>query len=411
MTTLDPQHQSRLQSIKSRISQSLEMYKEYWRELSIGVYIRIFSLILILIIASLNPLFPDINDMNQLITIGLSYMFQGLCPYQRPYLLSALGANPRDWYIQNYMNYGPVNLILHVPCMLYPWSFDFAGFMDFQPSFMVWHGFFDFLIFDRLLRMKHRVAAFIIWANPIMVTMDLVTHMSVPIFLLLMGYEKWNDPVKSVFWLGLGALTYQYIALLLLFVTAYHIRSYKQVLLGILPSLFILGIFQAWATIEGRPSALFNDLLLAQFGRSYEPWFPNHIYSWYTWTGSIPALVFNVYNIVFNPSLPSSLWVDPVEILTGFRFSTLMNGFALGTSIILLAYLVLRPDYKRSLKFSFISMLLFLLASPSGIWHHNFILLVPVFFMAKEIHILLWRKKKITKTLTRNQSSQEAQNT
>jgi hypothetical protein len=236
-------------SLKNKIIQSLQLYHLYWRDLSLGVFIRVLSLITILIIASINPLFPDINDMNQLLTIGISYMFQGLCPYQRTYHLSALGVLPRDWYDQNYMNYGPVNLILHVPCMVYPWSFDFAGYMDFQPSFMVWHGFFDFLIFDRLLRMKHRVAAFVIWVNPIMVTMNLVTHMSVPIFLLLMGYEKWKDPTQSIFWLGLGALTYQYIALLLLFAIAYHIRSYKQVLLGLLPSLVILGVFQAWATI------------------------------------------------------------------------------------------------------------------------------------------------------------------
>lgn len=395
MTTIAPQKLAH--TIKSKISQSLQIYNTCWRELILGILIRVVSLITVLIIASINPLFPDINDMNQLITLGISYMFQGLCPYQRPYELSALGVGPRDWYIQNYMNYGPVNLLLHVPCMVFPWSFDFAGFMDFQPAFLIWHGFFDFLIFDRLMRMKHRVAAFIIWVNPIMVTLNLVTHMSVPIFLLLMGYEKWNDPFKSVFWLGLGALTYQYIALLLLFAIAYHIRSYRRILMGLLPSLVIIGVFQIWATVEGRPIALINDLLLVQFGRPYEPWFPDHAYSWYTWTGSVPAIVFNMYNVVFNPLLPSSLWLDPVEVFTGFRLSTWMNAVALCVSVAMLVYLVWRPDYRRSLKFGVISIALFLLSSPSGIWHHNFILLVPVFFMVKEMRVLLWRKKPIAR--------------
>ncbi|MFX1564147.1 MAG: hypothetical protein ACFFDP_12655 [Promethearchaeota archaeon] len=389
-------------TIKSKISQSLQLYYTHWRELTLGIFVRSISLVTVLIIASINPLFPDINDMNQLLTIGISYMFQGLCPYQRSYYLSALGASPQDWYTQDYMNYGPVNLILHIPCMIYPWSFNFAGYMDFQPSFMILHGFFDFLIFDRLLRMKHRVAAFVIWVNPIMATLNLVTHMSVPLFLLLMGYEKWNDPKQSVFWLGLGALTYQYIALLLLFAIAYHLRSLRQILLGLLPSIAIFGVFQIWATVEGRPYALFNDLLLVQFGRSYEPWFPDHMYSWYTWSGSVPAIIYNVYNIVFNPSLPSSLWIDPVEVLTGIRLSTLMNVAALTVTVVMLVYLIWRPDYARSLKFSFISMTLVLLSSPSGIWHHNFILLVPIFFLAKELKVIQWMKKQEARILNKD---------
>jgi hypothetical protein len=119
------------------------------------------------------------------------------------------------------------------------------------------------------------------------------------------------------------------------------------------------------------------------------------MYSWYTWTGSVPAIVFNFYNIIFNPFVDSSLWVDPIEVLTGIRMSTLMNAFALCVSIALLVYLVLRPDYKRSLKFSLISMTLFLLSSPSGIWHHNFILLVPIFFVVRELRVLAKQRKQL----------------
>jgi hypothetical protein len=338
----------------------------------------------------MNPFFPDINDMNQLITLGILYMFQGLNPYQRTYTLTALGATAQDTYTQDFLNYGPMNLLLHLPAMVYPWVFNGAGFMDMQPSFMILHGFFDFLLFDRLMRMKHRMAAIFIWFNPILVILNIVTHMSVPLFLLLMGYQKWRKPAQSVFWLGLGALTYQYIALLLLFAIAYHLRSYWRVLLGLLPSLLVLGIFQIWAMAEARPFALVNDLLVAQFGRPYEPWFPNHIYSWYTWTGSIPAVVVNVLGVIFHEPV-----FDPLQAVTGIRLSSAMNAMSAVLSAACLLYVVWRRDYLRSVKLGFLSILLFLLSSPSGIWHHNFIMIIPAFFAFREMRVLLWKKTPI----------------
>ncbi len=373
---------------KMKISQSLRLYRKWWKELSIGVFVRVLTLTGILWAAIANPFFPDVNDMNELITNGIWYMFNGLNPYNRPYHLSALGVTPQDWYMQNFLNYGPMNLLLHLPCMIYPWFLDFSGSMNLQPSFMMWHGFFDFLMFDRLMRMKHRSSALVIWWNPIMVTLNLVTHMSVPLFLLLMGYEQWKNPFQSVFWLGLGAITYQYIALLLVFAFAYHIRSYQKVLLGLLPALLVVGFFQIWATLEGRPLAMINDLILEQFGRSYEPWFPDHAYSWYTWTGSIPAIIFNVYNILLiqfrllDPTvIPPSQWMDPLQALIGIKLSLVMNAFALGVAAILMVFTILRHDYRRSILYSVIAMGLVLLSSPSGIWHHNFIIIIPFFFL------------------------------
>lgn len=379
--------------IRNHLVSSLKLYRGWWKEISLGVFIRVITLAGILIAAIMNPLFPDINDMNQLITMGIVYMFKGLNPYQRSYTLTALGSGPQVTYTQDFLNYGPMNLLLHLPAMIYPWSFNGAGFMDMQPSFMILHGVFDFLIFDRLMRMKHRMAALFLWANPIIVTMDIVTHMSVPLFLLLMGYQKWEDPVGSVFWLGLGALTYQYIALLLLFAVAYHVRSYRRVLLGLLPSLIVLGVFQVWAMAEYRPFALVNDLLVVQFGRSYEPWFPDHIYSWYSWTGSIPALVVNILGIV-RGAVPSVF--DPLQAVTGIRLSTVMNAMAAVTSAIFFFYVIWRPDYLRSVKLSFLSILLFLLSSPSGIWHHNFIMIIPGFFAFRQMRVLLWKKTPAT---------------
>jgi hypothetical protein len=377
-------------TIRNELLTSLERYRAWWKEISVGILVRLVTLAGILFAAIMNPFFPDINDMNQLITLGILYMFQGLNPYQRTYTLTALGATAQDTYTQDFLNYGPMNLLLHLPAMVYPWVFNGAGFMDMQPSFMILHGFFDFLLFDRLMRMKHRMAAIFIWFNPILVILNIVTHMSVPLFLLLMGYQKWRKPAQSVFWLGLGALTYQYIALLLLFAIAYHLRSYWRVLLGLLPSLLVLGIFQIWAMAEARPFALVNDLLVAQFGRPYEPWFPNHIYSWYTWTGSIPAVVVNVLGVIFHEPV-----FDPLQAVTGIRLSSAMNAMSAVLSAACLLYVVWRRDYLRSVKLGFLSILLFLLSSPSGIWHHNFIMIIPAFFAFREMRVLLWKKTPI----------------
>ena len=396
---------SQIQRFSIYLKDSLQLYRQWWKEISLGIFIRILTLLAILYIASVNPTFPDVNDMNELLTSGLNYMFMGLNPYNRDYWLSALAAGPCDIYYQNFINYGPGSLLFHLPAMVYPYAFDFAGCMDFQPSFMVLHGVFDFLLFDRMMRNGNRSPAMFIWINPVMVTLNFVTHMSVVIFLLWMGYEKWKDPFWSVFWFALGAITYQYIGLILLFVIAYHFRSYRNWLFGALPSVIIFALFQLWASIEAvlysdplRHFALINDLLLVQFGRPYEAW-PLHIQSWWSWTGSIPAVLFNVYWIVSNnlwasmslPTIDPSLWAqigDPLQIVTrdlvppiGIRISTVFTGIALIVTLYFLLKLLLRPDFGKSMYYAFISMGLFLIGAPAGIWHHNFIAIIPAFFM------------------------------
>lgn len=383
---------------------SLRLYREWWKELTLGIFVRLLTLAAILYVASVNPNFPDINDMNELITQGLGYMFQGWNPYNRDYILTALATGPCDPYPQNFINYGPMSLLVHIPCMIYPYSFSFAGCMDFQPSFMVLHGFFDFLLFDRMMRRGHRNAAMVIWINPILVTLNFVTHMSVVLFFLWMGYETWKDPFWSAFWLGIGAITYQYIALLLLFAIVYHFRSYRKWLLGVIPSVVIFGLFQLWASLEAfiysdptRNMALLHDLILVQFGRSYEPW-PLHIHSWWSWTGSIPAVLFNAYWIVANwilafqgqAMVPPTEWItigDPVQQITrgllppnGLRISTIFTVVAVIVTLYLLVKVLLKPDYLHSIGYSAIAISLFLLAAPAGIWHHNFIFIFPTFF-------------------------------
>lgn len=398
--------------IRFAIVRSFKLYRLWWKEIGLGIVLRVFALALILYVASVNPFFPDINDMNELLTSGLTYMFQGLNPYGRDYWLSALAQGPCDIYHQGFINYGPGSLLIHIPCMIYPYSFDFAGCMDFQPSFMILHGFFDFLLFDRLMRRGHRIVALFVFFNPLIFTLSFVTHMSVVLFILFMGYEQWKDPFWSAFWLGLGAITYQYIALLLLFAIAYHLRSYRKWIIGILPAVAILGAFQIWASVEAilyndpnRHLALLNDLVLVQIQRSYEAW-PLHWHSWWSWTGSVPAVLFNCIWIVdswiktslgFIP-IPPTMWVligDPLQIVTrdpliqltgglildGIRISTLFTVVAGLVIILFLIKLVRSSNFKNSITYSAIAMGLFLVGAPAGIWHHNFIIVIPVYFL------------------------------
>jgi len=375
-----PSLSSLLVEIREKLTESLRLYSQWRRPIIIGLISRFVTLAGIVYMAFTNPFFPDVNDMNELLTLGLFYMFSGKCPYGQTYVLSALGNEPREWYVQDFLNYGPMNLLIHVPAMLYPVRFFGAGYMDFQPSFMALHWFFDFLLFDRLMRMGHRKGAMLVWWNPVMLSMDLVTHMSVPLFLIFMGYEKWEDPVQSVFWLGVGAATYQYIGLLLLFAVAYHLRrNFWKVVAGLIPPVVVVGAFQLWAMLEGRPWALLHDLLLEQFNRPYEPW-SEHTLSWWSWTGSIPAIIYNVFGTDFVTDWTGGL----------IRLSTVMNAVALGAAVVMLIHLIWKPNRRRSLIYSVVAMGLVLLGSPSGIWHHNFIIIFPFFFMAKDLHILLW---------------------
>ncbi|MHA2314352.1 MAG: hypothetical protein ACXACF_03585, partial [Candidatus Hermodarchaeia archaeon] len=398
--------------IQVAIVDSFKLYRQWWKEIGLGIVLRVLALALILYVASVNPFFPDINDMNELLTSGLTYMFQGLNPYGRDYWLTALAQGPCDIYYQGFINYGPGSLLIHLPCMIYPYSFNFAGCMDFQPSFMILHSIFDFLLFDRLMRRGHRIVALFVLYNPILVTLSFVTHMSVVIFILYMGYEKWKDPFWSTFWLGLGAITYQYLALLLLFAIAYHFRSYRKWLIGILPAIAIFGVFQLWASVEAilyndpsRNLAMLNDLVFVQFGRSYEAW-PLHWHSWWSWTGSVPAVLFNCFWIVdswiktslgFIP-IPPTMWVDigdPLQAVTrgpliqltggliteGIRIATLFTVLAVLVTIYFLIKLLRTSDFKNSITYGVIAMGLFLVGAPAGIWHHNFIIVIPVYFL------------------------------
>ncbi len=92
------------------------------------------------------------------------------------------------------------------------------------------------------------------------------------------------------------------------------------------------------------------------------------------------------------------MWVvigDPLQVVTrapliqlsggliieGIRIATLFTVLAVLVTIMLLIKLVRTSDFKSSITYSVIAMGLFLVGAPAGIWHHNFIIVIPVFFL------------------------------
>ena len=102
--------------------------------------------------------------------------------------------------------------------------------------------------------------------------------------------------------------------------------------------------------------------------------------------------------------IPHTLWIsigDPLQQLTrgflppeGIRISSVISGFALLITMYLLVRILLKPDYNRSIRYSVIGIALFLLGAPAGIWHHNFITLIPLFFLLTHTPIIENRLKR-----------------
>jgi hypothetical protein len=92
------------------------------------------------------------------------------------------------------------------------------------------------------------------------------------------------------------------------------------------------------------------------------------------------------------------MWVtigDPLQVVTrgpliqltggliteGIRIATLFTVLAVLLTIILLIKLVRASNFKHSITYSAMAMGLFLVGAPAGIWHHNFIIVIPVYFL------------------------------
>ena len=270
----------------------------------------------------------DINDMVELLFEGMVNMLQGVCPYGQTYTLATFGGS----YQQDYFNYPPLAILLHLPVLLWPGP-QSLGTLDFMPAFTLLHTFFDFIMFYRLHQEGYRRAKLLIWVNPGMVFVDVITFLSLPMLLLTLALLNLDDPIRSCLYGAMLAATYQLGLIFIPFLLAYH--YHRQLLIpalaGMLPVFAVTLPFLLW-----NPSAFINDLFLAQLGRGYVNWFEaspaspyyNPYYpATFLFMGSLPAVIFNAAILLGLPpdlaprtALPMMLGVAVLALLLFIHF-------------------------------------------------------------------------------------------
>ncbi len=301
----------------------------------------------------------DINDMNELVYKGLINFVQLINPYGQTYTLHTFGGP----YTQDYFNYPPFAVLLHLPCLLFPGP-QSIGTMDFMPCFFVLHVFFDFITYYTLWQSNHSVVSKIIWINPFFVFVDVITFMSLPLMLVTLAISNLDNPFRSGFYSLILAATYQMGAIFIPFILVYHWRrrQLKHNFLGMLGPLVVLFIFILW-----NPLLFFRDLFIMQIGRPPVNWLDNNPTSPYynryypaafLFMGSIPSIVFN---------LAIGLGVPPP---IAPQFAPIMMLFFAILGIVALRYFF---KYSRKALAIFISgvlLALFIASTAEGLTHY-----------------------------------------
>ncbi|MFX0134244.1 MAG: hypothetical protein ACFFDN_11430, partial [Candidatus Hodarchaeota archaeon] len=253
-----------------------------------GLIIRISS---ILVLLGLMNLLNDLNDMNEIVYEGLIYISRGINPYGQWYFLKIFNYGYFEGHNQNHFGYGPFMFILYLPTLLWPSAFASVGTMDFMPAFIIMNNIFDFLTFYHLYKYEtFRNISWIYWANPIMVLVGSFSFFNSLFFLLALGFINLENPKISAFYFALATISYQYILIFIAFVFIFHKNKLKEIFIGIVPALIVIGIFFLWG-----PKVFINDVLLTQFKRQYIPW--TSIWAkdvTIAYATSIPALIYNL---------------------------------------------------------------------------------------------------------------------
>ncbi|MHA1917986.1 MAG: hypothetical protein ACTSUV_06735 [Candidatus Ranarchaeia archaeon] len=347
------------------------------KETLIGLLLRTITIVAFLLFALNFPQFPDLNDQNQKVMMGLEFMLQGINPFGQTYNLSAVAALPRDWFVENFYHYGPGSLIFHLPTLLYPAYWSGVGFLDFMPSMFLLHMFCDYISYKALMKKGMKLAGMVIWVLPIFVFIDFVLFISVPIMFLILGITEIDNTLKSTLYLGLSAVTYHFIAPILVFVMIYHLvknKDIKSIILGLIPTILILGFFQAWCILDGTPLLMIHDLFLSQTERVYISWGSKAI-DFLAWSGSIPALAYNFSLLLGLPN-------EPLALLTSgeFRISDLMMLITILVSGINVIRFIKKPSYWRIFHFSGISLVLLAASTPHGLLHYWLFAIIPYLY-------------------------------
>ncbi|MHA2408013.1 MAG: hypothetical protein ACXACA_06550 [Candidatus Ranarchaeia archaeon] len=342
-----------------------------------GLTIRTITIVAFLFFALNSPNFPDLNDQNQKVLMGIQNMIQGINPFGQNYTLSAVGDQPRIWFNEAFYHYTPGSLIFHLPVLIYPVYWSGLGFLDFMPAMFLLHMFCDYVSYRALKRKGLTLAGKILWMLPFWVFIDFVLFISVPIMFMILGLTQLDDPLRSTLFLGCSAVTYHFTAPVLIFAILKHMfvdKKIIKVLLGLLPTIGILAFFQGWCMIQGTPTLMIDDLFFSQTTRVYIPW-GDKILDWIAWTGSVPAIAFNISQILGFASEPLDLFTNGV-----FRLSDLMMLVTAIVSVINVIRYLRNPSRKRLLYYSGISLVLLAASTPHGLLHYWLFALAPFLY-------------------------------
>lgn len=358
-----------------------------------GLVVRVSSILVLLIFMNF---INDLNDMNEIIYKGLNYLSRGINPYGQWYFLKIFNYGFFEGHNQNYFGYGPFIFILYLPTLLCPSTLASIGTMDFMPAFVIMNNIFDFAIFYHFQKNKcSRTISWIYWVNPIIVLVGVFSFFNSIFLLLTLGFIYLEKPRLSALYFSLAVITYQYTLFFLAFILVYHKNKLKDFFTGLLPALFILGIFFLW-----EPNTFINDVFLTQFKRDYISW--TSIWARdapIAYSCSIPAIIYNltggglvvsayifyiiIYNLTGNPFPP--LWYPyNFQFDFGIKTGTYLTYVTIFTFLILLLHNFIKRDRDRTFDYMILIYSAVILSNQTGLYHYWFILLIPLFFYYKK---------------------------
>ncbi|MHA1309425.1 MAG: hypothetical protein ACTSQO_00730 [Candidatus Helarchaeota archaeon] len=325
----------------------------------------------------------DWCDMNEKVLLALNYLINGIDPYGQSYQMPVLDIINKE----NYFQYPPLTIIIHLPVLLWPGQ-PSIGQIDFYPAFFILHFIVDIYVFYRFWKGGYYGTAIGQWiiTAPLFAMLDFSNFISIPMLFLVLTYLNLDNPTKSALYISLGTITYTYLAIPALFFFIYHFKKnklagLKRFIIGLIPAIIIIIPFLVW-----NPVTFIHDIFISQgtrvsgnFLHPYNNILGENTY-WFLHVCSIPPYLNTIYNLIVDPSIPLSI---P-------HLTTVLTGLALLLTFYYLYKFWKKPYRGKLVYWSFLMTLAFILASPSGYAHIMIIpiiILVFVFDLRKEISI------------------------
>jgi hypothetical protein len=351
--------------------QLAQAFRPFWRETLLGLAVQVSVLVVLTLVWANTLYLPDLNDMGELVFLGVQNLLSGINPYGKTYTLGIAVTDLRNHYEVDAFHYGPVTLVAHLPVMLFPFRFDGLGKADIMPSFVALQVTFTFLLFWCLARMGHARFGLLFWANPFWVPTELNTFFALPLLFLLLGLQQIEQPRRCILWLSLAAATYQITAPLLVFALIYHRTQIRALVQSLAPAVLLTSLFVIWSALEGQPLQLLQDLLLSTLNRPYPEWSYVRFIPVWAMLFSVPVLAFNLFH------------VDYVSVWTGgaLRMSSFMMLATVVIMGVLCVLLLHHPTMKRTLTYGSLVIFLLIASMPSGLGEYYVIVILPLFFL------------------------------